>query len=84
MKAGKKNDSPVAIFTIGHNYICLNSALAKCLLDAAFRAIDHVPHFPRTEDWAPSEPSNSSIPDSICPHACVQGLLKLTLAGYGL
>lgn len=46
MKAGKTNDSPVAIFTIDHNYICLNSALAKCLLDAAVRAIDHVPQFP--------------------------------------
>lgn len=45
MKAGKKNDSPVAIFIMDHNYICLHSALAKRLLDAAFRAIDHVPHF---------------------------------------
>lgn len=84
MKAGKKNDSPVAVFTI--NYICLNSALAKCLLDAAFRATDHVPHFPtspRTEDWAPSEPSSSSIPNGICPRACVQDLLSLTPARYG-
>lgn len=44
MKAGK-NDSPVAIFTIDHNCACLNSALVRCLLDAAFRAIDHVPCF---------------------------------------
>lgn len=43
-----------------------------------------VPTPPRTDDWAPSEPSNSSIPNSICPHVHVQGLLKLTLARYGL
>ena len=44
MKAGKTNDSHVAIFTIDNNYICLNAALAKCLLDAAFKTTDPVPY----------------------------------------
>ncbi|ELK23320.1 Procollagen galactosyltransferase 2 [Myotis davidii] len=33
MKAGKKDDSPVAMFTIDDNDICLNSALAKAATD---------------------------------------------------
>lgn len=44
MKAGKGNDSPVAIFTMDNNYKCLNAALAEWLLDAAFKTTDPVPY----------------------------------------
>lgn len=51
MKAGKKNDSPVVIFTINCSFTCLNSALAKYLLAAAFKLTDHVPHFLPDRLW---------------------------------
>lgn len=76
MKARKMNDSPDAIFTIDHNHIYLNSALAKCLLRAAFKSTDHVPCFLPDRSWGSLEPSSSWIPKSVQPHACLRGLLK--------
>lgn len=51
-----------AIFTIDHSFICLNSALAKCLPGSASEQLFTFPTSYQTGYWAPPEPPKSSIP----------------------
>lgn len=77
MKAGKKNDSPVVIFTINCSSTCLNSALAKYLLASAFKPTDHAPHFLPDRLWG--SPRTIQLPSTkqyIWPQGCLQGLLE--------
>lgn len=82
MRAGKKDDSPLAIFTAIQSHIFLNSALVQCLLGGNLQSNYHNLHLLQDRLWVSSNnlPNNSAL-SSVQPHPSSRACFKVRPPG---